>query len=121
MGEILIGDSLERLRTLPDRSVQTIITSPPYFCLRKYGDDEREIGLEATPEAYVERLVEVFREARRVLRDDGTCWLNLGDSYAGSGGRGNQFGQAERGLAMYRQASRPRDIGLPPTALIGSP
>lgn len=121
MGEILIGDCCEQLRDLPEKSVQMAVTSPPYYCLRKYCDDERQIGLEETPEEYVARLVEVFHEVRRVLRDDGTVWLNLGDSYAGSGGRGNQFGQVERGLAMYRQSSRPRDIGLKPTDLIGIP
>ena len=81
---ILTGDALEWLRQLPDNSVNTCVTSPPYWGLRDYGIDG-QIGLEETPEAYVERMVEVFREVRRVLRDDGTLWLNLGDSYAGSG------------------------------------
>jgi DNA modification methylase len=75
------GDCLERLRELPDRSVQTCVTSPPYFGLRDYGHDG-QIGLEPTPDEYVQALVGVFREVRRVLRDDGTLWLNLGDSYA---------------------------------------
>ena len=78
--EILIGDATETLRTLPDQSVHCCVTSPPYFGLRDYGRDG-QIGLEETPEAFVESLVEVFREVRRVLRDDGTVWLNLGDSY----------------------------------------
>ena len=82
---IHIGDCLASLRTMPDASVQTCVTSPPYFGLRDYGMDG-QIGLEATPDAFVARLVEVFREVRRVLRDDGTLWLNLGDSYAGGGG-----------------------------------
>lgn len=81
---ILTGDALEWLRQLPDNSVNTCVTSPPYWGLRDYGIDG-QIGVEETPEAYVERMVEVFREVRRVLRDDGTLWLNLGDSYAGSG------------------------------------
>jgi site-specific DNA-methyltransferase (adenine-specific) len=80
---IILGDCVSGLRTLDDASVHCCVTSPPYWGLRDYGH-EGQIGLEATPEAYVERLVEVFREVRRVLRDDGTCWLNLGDSY-GSG------------------------------------
>jgi site-specific DNA-methyltransferase (adenine-specific) len=81
--KIIQSDCLDGLRTLADGSIHCCVTSPPYWGLRDYGRDG-QIGLEATPEAYVERLVEVFREVRRVLRDDGTCWLNLGDSY-GSG------------------------------------
>lgn len=81
---IFTGDSLEVLRTFPNESVQTCITSPPYYSLRDYRI-EGQIGLEETPEQYIERLVEVFREVKRVLRQDGTCFLNLGDSYAGSG------------------------------------
>lgn len=78
---ILTGDCVEMLRTLPDQSVHTCVTSPPYFGLRDYGM-AGQIGLEDTPDAFVARLVEVFREVRRVLRNDGTLWLNLGDSYA---------------------------------------
>lgn len=81
---ILIGDCLDTLRELPDASVQTCVTSPPYFGLRDYGH-AGQIGLEATPEAFVAKLVAVLCEVRRVLRDDGTLWLNLGDSYAGGG------------------------------------
>lgn len=77
---ILNGDCREMLRTLESGSVRTCVTSPPYFGLRDYGHDG-QIGLEQTPEAYVAELVEVFREVRRVLSDDGTLWLNLGDSY----------------------------------------
>jgi len=69
------------MRGLPDQSVHTCVTSPPYFGLRDYGHDG-QIGLEPTPGVFVAKLVEVFREVRRVLRDDGTLWLNLGDSYA---------------------------------------
>jgi len=82
---IHIGDCLESLRAMPAESVQTCVTSPPYFGLRDYGMNG-QIGLEATPDAFVARLVEVFREVRRVLRDDGTLWLNLGDSYNSIGG-----------------------------------
>lgn len=78
---IHVGDCLSIMRGLPDKSVQTCITSPPYFGLRDYGMDGQH-GLEATPAAYVAGMVEVFREVRRLLRDDGTMWLNLGDSYA---------------------------------------
>jgi len=82
---IIPGDCIEGLRTLPDASVHCCVTSPPYWGLRDYGH-EGQVGLEATPEAYVARMVEVFREVRRVLRDDGTAWVNLGDSYFGGGG-----------------------------------
>lgn len=82
---LLHGDALTVLRTLPDGAARCCVTSPPYFGLRDYGV-EGQIGLEPTPDAYVARLVEVFREVRRVLRDDGTLWLNLGDSYAAARG-----------------------------------
>jgi DNA modification methylase len=85
---ILIGDCLTRMQEMPDQSVHTCVTSPPYFGLRDYGM-AGQIGLEDTPDAFVARLVEVFREVRRVLRDDGTLWVNLGDSYAGGGRGGN--------------------------------
>ena len=88
------GDVLDTLRALPDESVHMCVTSPPYFQQRNYGV-EGQIGQENTPDEYVQRLVEVFREVRRVLRDDGTLWLNLGDSYAGSWG--NQGRKPERG------------------------
>lgn len=117
---ILTGDSLEQLKTIPDATVNTCVTSPPYYGLRDYGVDG-QIGLEQTPEQYISKLVEVFREVRRVLRDDGTLWVNIGDSYAGSGGAGNQFGQLEAGLAKYKQTSRPSEIGCKPKDLIGIP
>ena len=89
LNRVICGDCLEVLKTLPDKSVNCCITSPPYWGLRDYGVDG-QLGLEKTPEEYVAHMVEVFREVRRVLKDDGTCWLNLGDSYAsdtkGSGG-----------------------------------
>ncbi len=83
-GLLLTGDALAMLRTLPDDSVHCSVTSPPYWGLRDYGV-EGQLGLEATPEAYVAALVAVFAEVRRVLRPDGTLWLNLGDSYTSSG------------------------------------
>jgi len=82
---ILHGDCRAVLPTLPEASVQCVVTSPPYYALRDYGV-AGQIGLEASPDAYVAEMVAVFREVRRVLRDDGTCWLNIGDSYAGGGG-----------------------------------
>ena len=78
--EIVIGDCLESLKKMDDCSVQSVITSPPYWGLRDYGEDG-QVGLEGTPKEYVDKMVEIFREVRRVLRDDGTLWLNLGDSY----------------------------------------
>jgi len=88
--QIIEGDCIEGMRRLDSQSVNCVVTSPPYFGLRDYGHDG-QIGLEASPAAFVAKLVEVFREVRRVLRDDGTVWLNLGDSYAsstkGSGGK----------------------------------
>lgn len=81
---ILQGDVLDGLRTLPDNCVQCTVTSPPYFALRDYGVDG-QIGLEATPEEFIDTMVRVFREVKRVTRGDGVLWLNLGDSYSGSG------------------------------------
>jgi DNA modification methylase len=85
---VIQGDCLDVLRSMPDESVQCCVTSPPYWGLRDYGV-EGQLGLEKTPELYVAKMVEVFREVRRVLRKDGTLWLNLGDSYANNGTGGN--------------------------------
>jgi DNA modification methylase len=106
---ILAGDCRELLRTLPDRSVHCCVTSPPYFGLRSYLPEDHpskalEIGLESTAEAYVSALVEVFREVRRVLRDDGTLWLNLGDSYAGSWGAQGRTGGNTDGKHAYNRS-----------------
>lgn len=79
------GDCLTVLPTLPDKSINCCITSPPYWGLRDYGNDD-QIGLEETPEQYVAKMVAVFREVKRVLKPEGTLWLNLGDSYAREGG-----------------------------------
>lgn len=87
----MIGDCRERLRDLPDQSVNCVVTSPPYFGLRDYGVDG-QIGREPTPDDFIEAMVEVFREVRRVLRDDGTFWLNLGDSYSNVGKWGGSTG-----------------------------
>ncbi|WP_286735166.1 DNA-methyltransferase [Intestinimonas sp. UBA1698] len=78
---ILLGDAVAQLQTLEPESVNTCVTSPPYYNLRDYGAPG-QIGMEATPEEYIGRLVRVFREVRRVLRQDGTLWVNIGDSYA---------------------------------------
>jgi DNA modification methylase len=104
--EIRQGDVLARLREIPDGSVNCCVTSPPYWGLRDYGV-KGQIGLEATPEAFVARMVEVFREVRRVLRPDGTCWINIGDSYAGScmtGGTRSINGQGQKLESMFRRS-----------------
>lgn len=80
---ILCSDAIEALRTIPDNSIQTIITSPPYYQQRDYGTGELQIGGEQKPEDYISRLAAVFSEARRVLRTDGLLWLNLGDKFQG--------------------------------------
>lgn len=118
---ILIGDVRQKLKELPDKSVHCCVTSPPYFGLRDYGEDG-QIGLEDTPEQFVANMVEVFREVWRVLRDDGTLWLNLGDSYSGSGkGPAGNLGAThnERWLEHKHSAIVPN--GLKPKDLIGIP
>lgn len=128
---MIIGDCREALQSLPSESVNCIVTSPPYFGLRDYGVDG-QIGLEATPDAFVTELVAVFREVRRVLRDDGTLWLNLGDSYAsgakGSGGTGKStLGQRKSPEGVLRSQNRQAmdvralDCGLADKNLLGIP
>lgn len=141
MNRLICGDVIDVLKTLPEKSIQTCVTSPPYYGLRDYGTAtweggdaecehnpqqadggdradrtlplgrgglyretcgkcgakriDNQIGLEATPEAYVETMVNVFREVRRVLKDDGTLWLNLGDSYWGGKGQSSQAWSTE--------------------------
>jgi DNA modification methylase len=170
INKIIQGDCITGLKTLPDKSVNCCVTSPPYYGLRDYGtaeweggdvecdhryrDSERDktstlcgtsnkegyalnyykdtcpkcnairkdnqIGLEETPEQYVEKLVEVFREVKRVLRDDGTVWLNLGDSYTGNastGGAGLNTYQKEAGAT--KKLPTKNTPGLKPKDLIG--
>ena len=116
---VIIGDCIEGMRGMPDQSVHTCVTSPPYFGLRDYGM-AGQIGLEATPDAFVARLVEVFREVRRVLRDDGTLWLNLGDSYAAQRGGTHQPAETLAGgkggkTADGANVNRDRHDGYNPT------
>ena len=120
---VVEGDALASLRTLPDASVQCCVTSPPYWGLRDYGA-EGQIGQESTPEEYVARLVEVFREVRRVLRDDGVLWLNLGDSYAGQSGGGQGATSQRAGRTNVAAQIRPttrRGERLKPKDLVGIP
>lgn len=119
------GDCIESMRGLPDQSVHTCVTSPPYFGLRDYGHDG-QIGLEPTPEEYVRKMVEVFREVRRVLRDDGTLWLNLGDSYARQGGKVSEQSRHWDGRerdpgAMHSTRHVDNMPGFKPKDLIGIP
>jgi len=125
--QIHVGDCREILRTLPECSVQTCVTSPPYWGLRDYGVDG-QLGLEQTPEEYVAEMVGVFRDVRRVLRDDGTLWLNLGDSYAsktkGSGGAGKSTlgpnGDLQN-IGFQKFEPREFDPGLAGKQLVGIP
>src|SRR5208282_4597680 len=106
---IIQGDAFESLKTLKDQTIACCITSPPYWGLRDYGV-KTQLGLENTPEEYVSRLVDVFREVKRVLRNDGTVWLNLGDSYAqgGSGGSSLQgyTGHCKQAMQQAQSFSR---------------
>ena len=139
---ILQGDCRDLLKTLPEASVHCIVTSPPYYGLRDYGV-AGQMGLEESPEAFIAGMVAVFRECRRVLRDDGTLWLNMGDSYAGSGRGGNptavtstlQGGQSSQVASMVKRALIPshrrddapvprsdiRHVGYKPKDLMGMP
>lgn len=122
---IFNGDCLEEMEWMASESVQCCVTSPPYFGLRDYGHNG-QIGLEETPEQYVMKLVEVFREVRRILKPDGTLWLNLGDSYAGSGcGNYNKIGRTQAGVQHITNVRNRSDwlanAGLKAKDLIGIP
>lgn len=117
MNKIIIGDALESMRQMPSESVDCCVTSPPYYGLRDYGVDG-QIGLEKTPDEYIDRLVEVFREVRRVLKPEGTLWLNIGDSYAGSGkGAASYPGNAKK----YKQGTNRGMLGAQNTTNIKTP
>ena len=118
---IINRDALCALKELPAESVHCAVTSPPYYALRDYGMDA-QIGREDTPEQYVERLVEVFNELKRVLRSDGTFWLNIADTYCGTGNKGsytdpkNPKGRNGQSISIARQAAgcKQKDlIGIP--------
>lgn len=104
---VIFGDALHGLKMLESESVDTCITSPPYYNLRDYGKDE-QIGRENTPEEYINNLVLVFREVRRVLKKDGTLWINIGDCYAGSGKGGSSYPENAK---KYKQGSNRGSIG----------
>jgi len=126
---IIHADVLDGLAQIEDGTVHTCVTSPPYWGLRDYGTDG-QIGLERTPEEYVARIVQVFREVRRVLRDDGTLWLNLGDSYASFRDskatpdtlRGGSTGTlVDKGKAANRSSMNFRETAIKHKDLVGIP
>lgn len=122
-GKLYHGDCLEILNSLPESLIQCCVTSPPYWGLRDYGTDN-QLGLEKSPEIYVQKMVEVFRLVRELLKDDGVLWLNLGDSYAGSTGQ-----TGGKGLNTYQKEAKATDKmmrnskieGLKPKDLVGIP
>ena len=118
INNIYQGDCLEILKTFPDKSIDCCITSPPYWGLRDY-QVEGQLGLEKTPEIYVAKMVEVFREVRRVLKPTGTLWLNLGDSYAGNCSRASNNGRA--GFGNKREGVFSKAMNLGSKQLVGIP
>lgn len=130
---ILLVNSNAEMIPLADDSVHAVVTSPPYYGLRKYAiDGDAEIGLEDTPEAYLERMVAVFREVRRVLRDDGVCWVNMGDSYAGSWGAHKEHHEQAHSITRddgrypiyekgWQPAAQPQKFGMKPLDLMNIP
>lgn len=116
---VLVGDNRERLAELDAGSVQCVVTSPPYWGLRDYGQED-QIGLESTPEEFVEQLCLVFDEVWRVLADDGTLWLNLGDSYAGNNSRASNNGRAGFGNEREGVFTKTGD-GIKHKDLVGIP
>ena len=132
--DIICGDALEVLRAMPDESVHCCVTSPPYYGLRSYGGDDGMIGMERTIEDHLDNLVRLFAEVRRVLRSDGTLWLNYGDAYYGGSrgaapsdaGRGETYGskyqQSNKGsLGIQAAPNRMPQSGLKPNDLMGMP
>lgn len=117
LNKVYLGDALETVRTFPDESINCVVTSPPYYGLRDYGVDG-QIGLEESPEEYISKLVDLFREIRRVLKKDGTIWVNLGDSYAGNCFRTSK-GRA--GMGAEREGVFTKGGGLASKQLMGIP
>jgi DNA modification methylase len=125
---ILVGDVFTRLRELPDESVNCVVTSPPYWGLRDYGV-AGQIGLEKTPQEFIAKMVNVFREVRRVLRPDGTCWVNMGDSYSAQPNQRVQKSEGRDDVAGWKQATNNGSCGvdsrsapgLKPKDLVGMP
>jgi DNA modification methylase len=127
LNKIYNENCLIGMKKLPEQSINCCVTSPPYYGLRDYGNDE-QIGLEETPEHYVQTMVNVFRDVKRVLRDDGTLWLNLGDSYAGGGKKGDTEGAKQKtskgatwGTNDRLATLKSKINGVKPKDLIGIP
>ena len=121
MDKIYCGDSLQVLQTLPENAVDCCVTSPPYYALRDYGADG-QIGREATPEEYVSRITAVFHEVKRVLTPEGTCWLNIADTYCGTGSKADhQDPKYPKGRNGQQVAVNHRAPGCKPKDLIGIP
>ena len=119
MDKIYCGDSLQVLQTLPENAVDCCVTSPPYYALRDYGADG-QIGREATPEEYVSRITAVFHEVKRVLTPEGTCWLNIADTYCGTGSKADhQDPKYPKGRNGQQVAFNHRAPGCKPKDLIG--
>jgi len=127
VNKVIHGDCLDVMREMPDKSINCCVTSPPYWGLRNYGVDG-QLGLEKTPGEYVEKMVVIFREVKRILREDGTLWLNLGDSYAtrlaGHGGFGKWTTGGDpappSGTVSTLKRSR-KEIKTKPKNLVGIP
>lgn len=126
MSKIICADAAAGLKSLPPDSVRMCVTSPPYYGLRDYGTDG-QIGIEQTPQEYIDRLVKVFAEVYRVLMDDGTLWLNISDSYAGSGkGIGLKENENEKDRPIYGKGNHvfqmpKRWENIKPKDMIGIP
>jgi len=118
---IICGDCRDKLKELEPESVQMCVTSPPYWGLRDYGHDD-QLGLEETPEEFTANMVEVFRQVKRVMKDDGTLWLNLGDSYSGSGkGTAGNLGKKHNERHLEHKTGGIIPIGLKQKDLVGIP
>ena len=105
---IIYGSAAEILSAMPDGCVDTVITSPPYFGLRDYGV-KGQLGLEATFQEYIQKLADIFDSVRWVLKETGTCWVNLGDTYASSGSSGSRVGgEGKNGLSATKHQGRGR-------------
>lgn len=124
LDKIYNEDCLQGLKRLPDNSIDCCVTSPPYYALRDYGVDG-QIGLEETPEEYIQKLTEVFMEVHRVLKPEGTLWLNIGDSYNGSGGNHKDTNKNDTGfqgnIGVKYGGKGAKVAGLKPKDLIGIP
>lgn len=127
MNTIICADALDGLKVLEDESVDMCVTSPPYYGLRDYGT-ERQIGMEESPQEYVKNLTEIFMEVYRVLKPTGTLWLNIGDSYAGSGKGPMSLAVAGNGKnkTLYEKNKRVQEVpktwaGIKPKDMIGIP